>query len=174
MLFCFLRAFSTDRWDEYGGAQPSRPKAENSCPHSSASPHRRVINHYCLPVSVRTLCFPCLCLSFFIPSMQLSFRIPNFKDSHGTDPYCSSWGWSYHASVICWRVAICSLWKYNAESVRNLISQLPHSKLGNSTTLRHHPFFLWPGGSSDHNIIPEILPHFTPVSQAHPSLIVNF
>lgn len=53
-------------------------------PHSSRNPHRRAVNHSCLPSCHQNPVFT-LCPSFFTSGMHLSFKTPNFTDFCGTD-----------------------------------------------------------------------------------------
>ena len=48
-LFCSLKAFSTNGLGEYGCTLLSSPRGENSHPSSSVNPHKKAINHSCLP-----------------------------------------------------------------------------------------------------------------------------
>ena len=154
-MFCSLKAVSTDGQDEDGGPLLSRPGGENSHHLLLVNPHRRAINHCCLPGFHQNSVFtqPVSEL-LFIPATHLRFKTPYFRDSQGADLCCSSWGGSPHSSAFCWspsRKAItrlCSGLQFMITQSRKLAprpairSQLACSYAGNGASLRCRPFFL--------------------------------
>jgi len=171
VLFCSLKAFITDGWDEYGCALLSSPQLKICTPHSSLSLHRKAVNHSCLPSfhqnSVFTLpvseCFYLRHTTEFQNSQLLGTPMAG---THAVPPREGL------TMLLPFARPVPRKQLPNHAAVQFMVTQsrkpaprltvLSHTPMpGNSAALRHHSFFLQPWGSSDHAVTPGILPHFT-------------
>lgn len=118
------------------------------------------------PISIRNP--PCLCPSFFISGELLSFKTPNFRDFYSIDQHYSSWGGSCSAfpcpsensggNAQLFTVYVKTKKKANTLAFCPQPEWAPSLIPENSIACWHDPSFLCPKGSSDHVVIPGILP----------------